>query len=289
MRTLTVIILAFISLTLCNSQVLVSENKLWSTVEYGTEQPDHYNYHSYWIKFQGDSLIYRTLYKRMFRSDDSTHSQWISYGFMREDSLQRVYAYAVPNRYFPAGEVLLYDFNLKKGDSISMGKGHYLPVDSVGYITLENKPYKIIYMAHASIKWIEGIGSTMGILWGIPIMFLDGLDRYLVCYSENDSLIYHNQNYNSCYVNHIALGIQLPNVQNISIRLTNDNNEVFLVFSGALDSYKKLSLYDITGKVLYRGNFNSTRINLSELKLPSGIYVFEAVIKNQRYCGKVIL
>jgi hypothetical protein len=123
MRTIGIICFLFIFLTFCRAQVFVSESKLWSNLEYGTEQPARENYHSYWIKFQGDSIIHDTLYKKMLRSDDSLHTNWVSYGFMREDSTKKVYANGVPNRYFPAGEVLLYDFNLKKGDSINIGWG----------------------------------------------------------------------------------------------------------------------------------------------------------------------
>lgn len=289
MRTLSIICISFICLSFCKAQVLISESKLWSNLEYGTEQPDHENYHSYWIKFQGDSIIHDTIYKKMFRSDDSLHNDWISYGFMREDSSKKVYAYGIPNYLFSVGEVLLYDFNLKKGDSINIGMGDYLPVESTGYITLINKPYKVIYIAHTSVTWIEGIGSTNGVIWGMNALLLTGLNRYLVCYSENDSLIYQNPNYNTCYINHVATGIKVFNDQKFSISLTKDNNDIFLVFSGALDSKIKLSMYDVTGKILYNGNYNITKINLSELKLPPGFYVFEAIIENQRYYGKIVL
>jgi len=81
----------------------------------------------------------------------------------------------------------------------------------------------------------------------------------------------------------------LPIDQKVSISLTQDNNDIFLTFSGEIPSDIKLSMYDITGKRLYSGNYNISRINLSELNLQSGFYVFEAIIKNQRYCRKVIL
>lgn len=265
---------------------MVSESKLWSNLEYGSEQPDHENYHSYWIKFQGDSIIHNTLYKKMFRSDDSLHMNWVSYGFMREDSSKKVYAYGIPTNYFSASEVLLYDFNINKGDRLSIGLGFYIPVDSVGYMTLENKKYKTIYIS--SIKWIEGIGSTDGIIWGMNNLLLSGLDRYLVCYSENDSLFYHSQNLNSCFINHVATGIQVLNEQKVSVQLTKDNNETFLLFSGALPAEIKMSIYDVTGKLLYNGIYNINKINLSELNLHSGFYVFEAITGNQKYCGKLI-
>jgi hypothetical protein len=280
--------LSFISLIYCKSQVLVSESKLWSTVEYGTEQPDHQNYHSYWIKFAGDSTIHDTIYKKTFRSDDSLHTIWISYGFMREDSSKKVYARNIPKvNNYALGEELIYDFNLKKGDTINMLFGFYIPVDSVGYISLENKICKTIYISY--VKWIEGIGSNEGILHGLNDLLYTGQDNSLVCYSENDTVLYNDPNYNSCFVNHIYTGIQLPSYQKLSFHLTKDNNDVFLIFSGEIPSDIKLSIYDVTGKRLYSGNYNITRINLSELNFRSGFYVYEAVVANQRYCGKVIL
>ena len=107
MRTLSVIFLSLICLFTCKAQVLVSESKLWSTVESGTDNPESENYHSYWIKFEGDSIINQTLYKKMYRADDSLHTLWTSYGFMREDSSKKVYAYGVPKTFFSAGEELI--------------------------------------------------------------------------------------------------------------------------------------------------------------------------------------
>jgi hypothetical protein len=203
-RTLFIIAILFLCLSICHTQVLVSESKLWSNLEYGTEQPENQNYQTFWIKFEGDSLIHDTIYKKVFRSDDSLHATWISYGFIREDSSKRVYIYGVPKYNTSSQEELLYDFSLKKGDSISIGQGYYLPIDSVGYITLENKTFKTIYIS--SLEWIEGIGSLDGIFYGINNMLLSGIYRYLVCYFENGSLIYHNNNYNSCFIHHLPFG-----------------------------------------------------------------------------------
>jgi hypothetical protein len=205
MKTLLGIVIFIIWLPFCNAQVLVRESKLWSNLEYGTERPEDQNYHSYWIKFEGDSLVHDTLYKKVSRSDDSLHINWISYGFMREDSFKRVYALDVPRVNYTSNEELIYDFNLEKDDSINSYDVRYLHVDSVSHIYIANKSYKVIYLPY-NTKWIEGIGSLGGILHGLNDIGFVGQANSLVCFSENDSLIYHNNNYNFCFIHHFPFG-----------------------------------------------------------------------------------
>ena len=77
-----------------NSQSLFIEDKLWSNTSIGTS--DGSEHQSYWVKFQGDTLINNLEYKKVMRSDDSLHSNWDVKGFIREDvASQKVYLYDV--------------------------------------------------------------------------------------------------------------------------------------------------------------------------------------------------
>jgi hypothetical protein len=206
MRTILVSFIFMISVPFCNSQILVKENRIWSNLEYGTEQPDQQFYHSYYIRFQGDTIIDNTTYKKVYRADDSLHMKWWSYGFTREDSTGKVYALQVRGTNYNDSETLIYDFSLIKGDSISNNDGGYIYVDSVTYIELVSKSYRAIFLSSGD-EWISGIGSFKGVFHGINNIFECCVYKTLLCMSENDTLIYHNNNSPSCYLYHYPAGL----------------------------------------------------------------------------------
>ena len=74
-----------------------------------------------------------------------------------------MYVYAVATVNYSDEEVLMYDFNLKRGDSIRGAGDYYVPVDSAGLLPFGNEFVKVIYLS-GWIKIIEGIGNTEGIL-----------------------------------------------------------------------------------------------------------------------------
>jgi hypothetical protein len=206
MRTILVSLIFMISLPFCNSQVLVKENRIWSNLEYGTEQPDQQFYHSYYIRFQGDTIINNITYKKVYRADDSLHMKWWSYGFTREDSTGKVYALHVRGTNYNDSEMLIYDFSLIKGDSILNNYGGYIYVDSVTNIELVNKSYRAIFLSSGD-EWISGIGSLKGVFQGIISPFGCCVDKFLLCMSSDDSLIYHNDRFPSCYTYHYPAGM----------------------------------------------------------------------------------
>ena len=109
------------------SQSLVAENKIWSNVRHGTEYG--YDYDSHYIKFLGDTLISETLYKKVYRSNDSLMTNWSFEGSIRETDTGSVF-------YIPRNSVdesLLYDFGVKEGDSIvyEVDPNRYLYIDSI--------------------------------------------------------------------------------------------------------------------------------------------------------------
>lgn len=185
---------------LCFSQNLLSEDKLWSNAIIGTENIDIYR-SSYWIKFQGDTTLNNVQYKKILQANDSLHSDWFLSGFIREDDVaQKVYLF---NNYTKS-DVLLYDFSLEKGDSILMWDG----LTSAKIDTILYEPFgdskdslkQICFYKGCTHKWIKGIGSSLGVLNGLNALKTVGAYNYLVCYYENEKLIYSNPLFNDCYI-----------------------------------------------------------------------------------------
>ena len=127
---------------------------------------------------------------------------------IREDTLRRQVFLA--NSSF-SEEILLYDFSLETGDTvtrntyINYGGGiqnnfivSHIDTVNIGGV-LRKKIYiscseHLIFTSFASTEaWIEGIGGNLGLLF--PIFIYDTTDvceNLLICFSDNDSIIYHH-------------------------------------------------------------------------------------------------
>ena len=206
MKALFCFVLLLLPFSAAFSQVFVKENRLWSNLEYGNQQPEKQAYHSYWIKFEGDTIINDTIYKNVWRSDDSLHTNWHAYGFIREDSSKKVFTRQVPGLNYTSSELLLYNFDLIPGDILYTNSGITIRIDSLSTIAFSGKQLKVIY-TNIGLEWIEDIGSLSGVFNGQSNILLFQQYKSLLCFSENDTLIYHNENYSTCFVRHIPRAI----------------------------------------------------------------------------------
>ncbi|MEA3448269.1 MAG: hypothetical protein U9Q98_07470, partial [Bacteroidota bacterium] len=204
----------FFSLTLISSifysQEIVDTTKMWNTV---IHRLPSFTIITENIKFEGDTTIDFVDYKKVFRSTDEFQTIWEPYGFLRETVDEKVYY-----RSDSTAEFLLYDFGLELNDIVEVyGIGGYdnsyylspmtFKLSNIDSIFLGDEYREQFHMnpvfpgdtsADASEFWIEGIGSKSGLLHWEALLV--GGDSYeLLCYSENDTLIYQNSSYPSCY------------------------------------------------------------------------------------------
>ncbi|MGE5393922.1 MAG: hypothetical protein ACM3P1_04205 [Candidatus Saccharibacteria bacterium] len=223
MKTVKLTFLFIAILLQCQGQNLLQEGKLWSNTVIGTMVGS--TYQSYFIKFMGDTVINGLAYKKILKSEDEFHENWSLYDYIREEAnTGKVFIF---NRDVKR-DWLLYDFSLEEGDSILTGGGYeYAKVVKVDYATFGNSPVirKQIYFFETSglTRWIEGIGSTWGILEGLSSFFTAGAERKLVCYYENDQLIYHNDWFIHCFPAGPDVSILNENLQwNIGTHCVNE-------------------------------------------------------------------
>lgn len=293
MRILLIILVAFSFNHCILAQSLVKENKLWSNTEIGTEHGDHY--HSYFIKFEGDVTINNIDYKKILKSDDEFHLNWKLQGYIREDSTKKVFIY---DEYFQQDQ-LLYDFGLKIGDSI-LPPIHtfYIYVCNVKYIKFENSTdtFKQIEFSDRhncdwpDIIWFEGVGSTGGILNGLPEVGLCCVEKCLVCYFESDTLIYHNEGFNTCFPQGFPEGINQYSERLQAIKVLYDKNQIIFDFGDLITVRSKLKIFNLNGNL-------KTMISLDGEKnfiLPQkyfipGFYVYTFQNKAENLSGRFII
>jgi hypothetical protein len=268
--------------------IIVDTTKMWSMI-------DNYmvilggNPKCNYIKFSIDTIIDQHNYLKVWTSKDYDKKNWESIGFIREDS-SIVYFRDRSNN-----EGVLYNFRVKLNDTIEISNPIlHLPlikarIDSFSDTVINGKEYHLIELINIGSgnkeTWIENIGSLRGIIYsGIDLSDLTGINPFLVCYFEKDNIIYHNNNYDSCFccistfIDYFVekTGFKLyPNPTQDFIYILLPNH----VFSQPYD----LIIYDLKGNVVYTCLIEST-ISLYKLSTKSfNAGKYQVHLKNSKY------
>lgn len=190
-----------------SSQKTISNNKQWNIVDYKVFTP---NICTGLYSFQNDTIINSKEYLQLFVTGDTlNNSNWNPLNtFLREDSLSRIYLYE------NEVETILYDFNLMSGDTFQLTSNSLdceLIVYSVDSIQLLNgetrKRIRLIASNdpdpnqpwYGYKDWVQGIGSTTSLTRYYESCYTD-YPYDLLCYYENDILVYTKPNNQGCYL-----------------------------------------------------------------------------------------
>jgi hypothetical protein len=189
------------SLSLIHAQTYVPisfDNSYWNEIkEYqGICDPPDFCRYTYF--FQGDTVIDAESYHKLY-SNDSLSVSYV--GGMREID-QKVYFYYKEC----SNPVLLYDFGLNAGDTIPLAcelcyfDGPLsMMVTSVDSVFIEGTGYRKRINFDYSQSWIEGIGSTAGLLYPYYSCFTCTCFLELVCFEQDGLTLYRNEDFMSCF------------------------------------------------------------------------------------------
>jgi len=288
-RNMKKIILLLLIIFLSNfikGQSFIETTKKWSTV---IHKLPSFTIMTEFIKFEGDTFIDLFTYKKVFRSTDEFQNNWAPYGFIRETLDEKIFY-----RTNISQEFLLYDFGLNINDvietigicgyanseNLSPIKFKVSQIDSLQFGTEIKKRFHMnpIFENDTSTiptdYWIEGIGSTSGIFHWEALLV--GGDSYeLLCFKNNDSLIYQNPSYNSCYYitdleknnNEYFIDIYPNPVKNkLKIKIKNlDLNKIF-----------RLEIFDIFGNKIFFKEINDN-FEIDKNYLKTGILFYRVL------------
>jgi len=211
MKIIITTILLFISfLTFCQNPYQIADStKKWNTVYYGFVSWGIAHCSGTKInKFQGEVIFDDTTFLKVFETQDSLQQDWNQIGFLREDTISKKVYYS---EWLPEEIGLIYDFDLLVGDSVIIDNYYagfedvLLICDSIDSISINGSLKNRFYLNSPDFGgtdiWIEGIGSKFGLLnSGIGGAGYAGGGMDLLCCSKNDSVIYMDSTYNSCYI-----------------------------------------------------------------------------------------
>ena len=188
---------------------------------------------------------------------------------LREDSNKKVWIRSLPSL-FPYGncpfslplnkDTLLYDFNLLVGDSI-VSAWMTSTVSEIDSIQLLNGEWRKRYMFNSGEEWIEGIGSTYGLLAPYEIYFECG--SVLTCYKKFHELLYQGGSFSGILVNcdSISVGIQNINSSLLTFEISPNPASDFLSLNFSSPNFPsaQIKIIDVFGSTLLSDEIKSNQ------------------------------
>lgn len=161
-----------------------------------------------------DTIINDTAYKKLYMFYDTIFNKNTAtyLGGIREDEQKRIYFKGDTvihdfkpsyNNTYNVSELLLYDFSISIGDTLknaNLSKGdEILVVTSIDTIQIGNSFRKRYNFEPIWwVKWIEGVGNIKGLLFTSGDLPFNGIDDDLICFKQNNEILYFNNNYDNC-------------------------------------------------------------------------------------------
>lgn len=232
-----------------------------------------------------DTTIFGIIYKKLFFSYNGDTANACYYGGIYEDSMQRVFYYGLepPHNNYPYTHMpnsnqfcMLYNFSVKEGDTLWQDEYRHnydiLIVSSIDTINIGGVLRKRIHFEYMDFTWIEGIGSSSGLL------YYDGETptcdmcphNMLLCIIQNDSLIYHWGNSDCFPTSSIASPEATPS---ITAYPNPAKDRITFDFGGA--QFETLRVINTAGVVVHEARLGGqTQYSLPLKGLPAGVYVY---------------
>ncbi len=250
-----------------------------------------------------NSLSYKKLYlfyDTVFNINTATY-----FGGIREDSMKRVYFKSdttlhdfKPDNYHHR-EIILYDFWLNIGDTIgylidsldyNWGWSMNLIVQEIDTIQIGNSLRKLYHFENYTwVKWIEGIGNNRGLLFTSGDLPFNGIYGDLICFKQNDEILYFNDNYNECMP--LISGIPINKNESFQIKVFPNPSAQNINISFPSNETGRISIYKADGEKIFETYINYTKeleINLTGINKGLYLLVFKNV-DNNIFSSKLII
>ncbi|MDP4239115.1 MAG: hypothetical protein Q8904_06545 [Bacteroidota bacterium] len=264
------------NLSNANKWNLLKSGERWNILQV-IYNPDmvHHDSTTYFVKFEGDTIINAHTYSRVLKATDVEFNNWTLNGFVREDTLIGFYYRSLQEK-----EGLLYKYNLRIGDSVVIINTNgwsdsirYL-VAGIDSVQIEGKYKKRYIMNQKHYEympetWIEGVGSSLGIL-NCGLIDAGGATRLLCCY-ENNVLIYKNPDYQDCYYSTNTALHSIKDLETgINVYSGTTSNVIFI--KSQVDNYIRIfNSYGMFIEVVHV--LANLEYNLNVAKYSKGVYV----------------
>lgn len=207
--------------------------------------------------------------------------------FLLREENQKVFVY---NSY---GERLLYDYSLNIGDTFACSYDLSMKVISIDTLDIlingqrcrkwsfayywEGDTTNLFTMSDG-VEWIEGIGSTKGLLfYDVASTLIAGggyMNGRLRCYEYEEDLIYHKESSDDCE-NHL-LGIGTVDKESLLLYPNPAKKSI------TLEAMEDIFIYNSLGQVVRHIPNPKGKTTISISELPKGIYYLKSGDRQQK-------
>ena len=248
----------------------------------------------YSITFSGDTLISNQTYHKLstpFVQSFSTGTCGeINTGYkgaIRQDAANKKVFYIPPAE---STEQLIYDFNMQVGDTVrGFIETNAFPTDIVQSIdsVLVGNTYRKRWNINScyNIYFIEGIGSTYGLIERSPGCITDQADYSITCFQQDGHTLYPDTT-TSCKL--ITSMNSVKKELSVLIILPNPSNGSFTVDFEQAMNIKEVRLTDLLGNIILQQQTNNqTKIKINNLQ--SGTYFLTIIDNDNRAMTRKII
>jgi len=238
----------------------IGENTKWTEIAQD-EYPIEFD-----IEVSGDTIINNLNYK--------TTSGQYQFGLRQDTSNSKLY---IINLNYPLDEFLIMDLTLELNDTFRIESFQTdAIVDSI-YEIDDRKVIRFNYFIfnykneNEKFKFIEGIGSNMGITFPLALFMRD--TPYLLCF-KNNSTSYMSEFYDSCtysyFIDNLFKDKSIISDQLLVNNLINDFIELKYPITG------KISIYGISGTAVKGKSITDNKV-IDFRNYPSGFYILYCI------------
>jgi len=264
MKKITLIIILLVSSFIAKSQIsMLDSNYVWANFWgcYFDGDDSGYSYNS----VGGDTLLNGEIYKKIYSG--SSPIGYPSY-FLREDS----------GFVYNQHEEVYYNFHLQVGDTFSFPQSvmtyAQIIVDAVTTEFVFGQTRKVIKFDFLNMEWIEGVGSTTGLLYG-NVWYWD-CNQYLNCFYDGIDT-YLGEGFDTCQIYNGTIGINyFSKTSEINIYPNPTKGSINIGIT-SLEKKLKINILNALGLIVKQiENLNTTNnIEINVEDLDSGIYFLQ--------------
>jgi hypothetical protein len=264
---------------LTQGQELIKTNLQWSNLVY--KYFDMPNYSTHFTKIGNEVFINDTTYYELLRSDTEDKLEWYNYGNLRDDGKGKIFY----RKNSHESEKQIFDFLAETGDTVNSYDRYTdqiirFQVGTIDTVIIENVKRKIMKMHHLatgipSETWISGIGSLSGMPYNNDGAV--GKDAYsLLCLNYNDSLIYKDPTYTTCYRSSDGID-ENDNTRNfLKIYPNPVFNYSILEFKSDINSSIVVEIFNYQGQIIEKRFYNSEIHDIiDKSKFAKGMYLIK--------------
>ena len=266
-----------------------TKNTIWAENYFSGDGYPYCSFFYFALK-DNDTIINEHQYHKLYFSCDTNFTEDEFCGALREEN-KKVFYYSINpltciHEPVPVNkEIIIYDFNLKLGDTITsdnyrVGYPDYITVSKIDSIQINNEYRKVFSFGYDGYtindaKWIEGIGCIRGLL--ADLGYIGGWTNRLMCCITDHYVIYHHtyEQSDDCY-NLSSVNLQL--LENKSgIKATPNPAGSKLKVDFGDNNYQRLILSDLSGRPVRQYLVDGLKtLTIEREGLTKGIYLLSA-------------